>query len=229
MTRAFRRHGYDAVLLAEHDHGFDAGRLAAYRAACADASSPELLLVPGIEYSDPANAVHIPVWGRLPFIGAGLETSDLLREVSRLDGLAVLAHPGRRGVLAALDPTWLARLFGVEVWNRKYDGYAPNRAAAQLVRSHPTLTPFVSLDFHTARQFHPLAMLVEVEGELTEAALTESLRRRRVRATAYRLPALTLTRGPAHRAMCGAERTRKTLAASLRRTRSSADTRRRAG
>jgi predicted metal-dependent phosphoesterase TrpH len=70
LARAFHRRGYSAVLMAEHDRGFDSGRWAAYRAACAEASARGgAILVPGIEYSDSANDVHIPVWGDIPFLG----------------------------------------------------------------------------------------------------------------------------------------------------------------
>src|SRR6185312_13160507 len=74
IATTFARLGYRAVLLAEHDRGFDDERWLAYRAACQQASNWNLLLVPGIEYSDPANTVHVPVWGDIPFLGEGVET-----------------------------------------------------------------------------------------------------------------------------------------------------------
>ena len=41
-----------------------------------------ILLVPGIEYEDPDNVVHIPVWGdRLPFLGAAQPTNDLTQTI----------------------------------------------------------------------------------------------------------------------------------------------------
>ena len=41
LARAFARRGYDVVLTAEHDRGFDAERWAAYRMTCAAASSAQ--------------------------------------------------------------------------------------------------------------------------------------------------------------------------------------------
>jgi hypothetical protein len=219
IAAAFGRRGYDAVLLAEHDRGFDAARWSAHRAACAAASTATTVLVPGIEYSDPSNTVHVPVWGDIPFLGEGLDTGELLRRVDHVGGLAVLAHPGRREVLRRFDPAWMGHLLGIELWNRKYDGYAPNRAAAKLLRERPELLPFVSLDFHTARQFHPLTMVLELDGDITEARVCDAMRARRGRPTAFRLPAVSLARDAVWPVMCGLEWTRRRLAASALRPR----------
>ena len=216
LARAFRRRRYDAVLMAEHDRGFDAARWADYRDACAAASGDGIVLVPGIEYSDDANAVHVPVWGDIPFLGEGLQTGALLHTVREAGGLAMLAHPGRRDVWRRFDPQWAHGLIGIELWNRKYDGYAPSREAAELLRAMPDLLPFFGLDFHTARQFHPLAMLTDVDGPVSEAAICDAMRARRCRPTAYRLPAPVLSRGAAVQTMRGAERARRSVARRIR-------------
>ncbi len=82
LAAGFARRGYHAVLMAEHDRGFDDARWAEYRQTCAQASR-EILLVPGIEYSDPTNSVHVPVWGDIPFIGEGLETAVTVEAARR--------------------------------------------------------------------------------------------------------------------------------------------------
>ena len=133
IAAEFGRRGYDAVLLAEHDLTFDDDRLAAYRIACAGASRDGIRLIVGIEHRDPANTVHIPVWGVPHFLGAGVPTTELLNAARARDGFAVLAHPGRRDTQDALDPGCLEALDGLELWNRKYDGIAPGpRAVAAL-------------------------------------------------------------------------------------------------
>jgi hypothetical protein len=131
----------------------------------------------------------------------------------------MLAHPGRRDVWQRFEPEWADRLLGIELWNRKYDGYAPGPAAAALLREWPDLIPFVGLDFHSARQFHPLALRLELDGPLTEAGIGAALAAGRSRPTAFRLPAVGLSRGPAMRTMRGAERARRTVARQLRRAR----------
>lgn len=196
IAKAFRRLGYHAVLMAEHDRGFDEARWVAYREACARVTADAIPLVPGIEYSDPANRVHVPVWGKIPFLGEGLETTEMLRRVADVGGLAVLAHPRRGNVLASLEPEWLGYLLGIELWNGRYDGYAPNREVAELVAERPALVPFASLDFHTKRHFHPLAMVIDVDRQVGEDSIVEAIRHRRARPTAYRLPALDFARGP---------------------------------
>jgi hypothetical protein len=64
IARAFRRRKYDVVLMSEHDRGFDKQRWAEYQKACVEASTDDILLIPGIEYEDADNVVHTPVWGR---------------------------------------------------------------------------------------------------------------------------------------------------------------------
>jgi hypothetical protein len=216
LARSFRRRRYDAVLMAEHDRGFHPERWAAYRAACAAAGDDRIVLVPGIEYSDADNVVHVPVWGDVSFLGEGMPTGALLDAVEEAGALAILAHPGRRDVWRRFDPRWARGLMGIELWNRKYDGYAPSAAAAELLRANPDLLSFFGLDLHTARQFHPLAMLLDVDGPVTEATICEALRARRCRPTAYRLPAPLLAGAAAVHTMRGAERARRSVARRIR-------------
>jgi len=216
IARAFEQRGYDAVLLSEHDRGFDADRWHAYRDECATASTARTLLVPGIEYSDPTNTVHVPVWGQLPFLGEAVATGDLLRRVGELGGVSVLAHPARRNAFEHIDDESLSYLTGIELWNRKYDGYAPSKVAIELLRRRPSLLPVVGLDFHTARQFHPLAMMIASSNERSAAAICTALRGGGARAMAFGLPAATLASGLALPAMCGLERARRGVAAQIR-------------
>ena len=214
LAAAFARRGYDAVLMAEHDRGFDEARWQAYRQACAEASRDDLLLVPGIEYSDPDNRVHIPVWGSEHFLGEGIETGELLARCVATGGLAVLAHPDRRDAWRCLPDGAAELLLGIETWNRKYDGWAPSRTAAGLLA--PGLVPFVGLDLHTARQFFPLAMVLDVDGEPAVETVIEALRARRCRPQAFRMPARRVHAGPGLVAARTAEAARRPLARRLR-------------
>jgi predicted metal-dependent phosphoesterase TrpH len=214
LARAFRRRGCDVVLMSEHDRGFDEGRWQDYRRACAECSGPALL-VPGIEYSDSANRVHVIVWGRdLPFLGEGLPTSELLAHVREVDGLAFLAHPGRHDVWRDFDPAWAEAFAGVEVWNRKYDGWAPSARAIELAEKHG-LTRLVGLDFHTARQFFPLRHSIPAarggaDGSHPAAEVV------RGSPTIARLPVRWFLRGGGFAAARTAERGRKRLARAVR-------------
>jgi predicted metal-dependent phosphoesterase TrpH len=215
LARAFRRRRYDVVLMTEHDIGFTEERWQRYREACADASTDHLLLVPGIEYSDEENCVHIEVWGELPFFGEGLDTTQLLDRVTEFGAFAVLAHPGRGEAWRKLNPSIFAQLSGVEVWNRQYDGWAPSRAALHLANTN-RLLPFVGNDFHTARQFFPLAMAIDVREPIVSEHIYEALCERRCRSRAFRVPATRVVNGLPGAALRGAERVRRPLARAVR-------------
>src|SRR5438067_13794082 len=92
IARAFSRRGYRAILLSEHDHGFTRDRWSAYQQACADVSNNRILLVPGIEYQDGDNVVHIPAWGDgVPFLGASRPTLELLQAAASVGAISVFA------------------------------------------------------------------------------------------------------------------------------------------
>jgi len=182
----FGRRGYRVLLMTEHDRGFTDARLLEYREACAEASTKELLILPGIEYSDADNIVHILVWGAIPFLGEALPTMELLDKVNAAGGIAVLAHPTRKEAWKKFDPEWTPNLLGIEVWNRKTDGWAPSKTAPSLMQG-TSLLPFVGTDFHTQRQFFPLATELEIQSPVTETSVLGCLKSRRCRATALNM------------------------------------------
>jgi hypothetical protein len=187
LSAKFSRRGYRVLMMTEHDRGFTVARLDQYREACSRASSSKILVMPGIEYSDATNRVHVLVWGPVPFLGEGLPTSEMLEAVKAANGLAVLAHPSRRDAWKYFEPSWADRLLGIEVWNRKYDGWAPSQTAPTLLRT-ASMIPFVGLDFHTHRQSFPLAMVLDIQENVSEKTVLDSLRSRRCCARAFRLP-----------------------------------------
>ena len=179
LSDKFSRAGYRVLLMTEHDRGFSPKRLSQLRQLCDAASTRDLLIIPGIEYSDAANQVHILVWGDVPFLGENLPTEETLHRVKEAGGVAVLAHPFRKNAWQCFEPSWGEALAGIEVWNRKYDGFAPNRIAQELQRRVGAI-PFVGLDFHTQRQFFPLAMAMDIDSTVTEQSVLECIRARRV-------------------------------------------------
>lgn len=179
LSDKFSRAGYRVLMMTEHDRGFSPERLSQLRQLCDAVSTKDLLVIPGIEYSDAANQVHILVWGDVPFLGENLPTGETLRKVKEAGGVAVLAHPFRRNAWQCFEPSWGEALAGIEVWNRKYDGWAPNRIAQELQRSVGAI-PFVGLDFHTQKQFFPLAMAMDIDSDVTERTVLDCIRARRV-------------------------------------------------
>jgi predicted metal-dependent phosphoesterase TrpH len=217
IARAFRRRRYDVVLMSEHDSGFDQERWKAYQRACTAASTDNILLIPGIEYEDADNVVHTPVWGEnVPFLGSGRPTLELLRLVHAEGAVAVLAHPWRRNAISRYQPEWAPFLSAVEVWNRKYDGLAPHREIKKFA-DREGFAPFVSLDFHTRRQFFPLAMSVSLAERPSSASLIEVLRGGRCNPEFLGISALRFTEGLEGATLRALEAARRGLRGSLRR------------
>lgn len=187
LSTKFSQRGCRVLMTTEHDRGFTPERFKEYRRACAEASSEKILVVPGIEYSDSANRVHVLVWGPVPFLGESLPTDEMLEKVKSNFGVSVLAHPTRKGAWQCFVPQWRSNLLGIEAWNRKYDGWAPSDTASQLLHQSECI-PFVGLDFHTQRQSFPLTMTLDVEGSLTEDSVLDCLRGRRCSPQAFGSP-----------------------------------------
>ena len=215
LSEKFRRRGCRVLMMTEHDRGFTAERLGEYREACAQASSNEILVVPGIEYSDAENRVHVLVWGPVPFLGENLATSEMLEKVRAAGGLAVLAHPSRRAVWKTFDPAWADRLLGIEAWNRKYDGWAPSQTAPELLKKTGAV-PFVGLDFHTQRQSFPLTMVLNIEGTVTEENVLKCLTSRQCHPTVFTLPFDESRIHEAHPVLNLTEKGRKAVASIAR-------------
>ena len=217
LTEGFGRRGYRALLLAEHDRGWDDDRWASFREACAAASTQRCLLVPGIEYGDADNVVHVAVWGDLPFLGAGRPTEAILEAARAGGGVSVFAHPARRDAASRFTGEWASLLTGVEVWNRKYDGLAPSRVALRIAREHPQLRWFAGNDFHTRYQFFPFELAVDAEA--TADGLADALAAGRYTPHAFGLGLETFVRPAVLPALERLERLRVTLAGPVRRCR----------
>jgi hypothetical protein len=185
LATEFSSRGYQILMMSEHDKGFTESRRVEYREACARVSSDRVLVLPGIEYSDPSNTVHLLVWGaNVPFLGEGLPTKVVLEAVKSANGVAVLAHPSRFEAWRSFDPEWAGNLLGVELWNRKSDGWAPSQEAPPLLAMTGGIG-FAGLDFHGRRQFFPLAMVLNIQSHVSEESILDCLRRRLCYARAF--------------------------------------------
>ena len=205
------RRGYRVIMTTEHDLGFSEHRRLLHREACVEASTSAIYVLPGIEYSDASNTVHVLVWGDVPFLGEGVPTSELLKAVRASNGVAVLAHPSRRNAWRFYDAAWESDLIGVEVWNRKTDGWAPSRHAPLLLRSS-RVAAFVGMDFHDRRQLFPLAMSLDIGAPLSEQSVLDCLRTRRCYPTAFGARVGGHFLGGATAALKAAELSRRTAA-----------------
>lgn len=214
LAREFKRRGYRALMMTEHDRGFTNEKWSDYREACRAGSSGDFLLVPGIEYSDPLNLTHVLVWGAASFLGEKLSTSTLLQLVSQQEAVAILAHPARLEAWRSFDTTWNEVLTGIELWNRKTDGWAPSKVATALLR--PQSITLAGLDFHDRRQFFPLSMQFEIDGDLSEETLLMAFRSGHASPCLFRQPFSQVLTPASKFALSTAERMRRPLARAFR-------------
>lgn len=184
LVREFSGRGYQVMLMTEHDRGFTQSAWNGYREACRECSSEKMLVIPGIEYSDPQNSVHILTWGDLPFLGESLPTMSVLEAVRKEGGVAVLAHPSRKKGWQRFDAIWSQYLTGIEVWNRKTDGWRPSPDALALIAASGC-APFVGVDFHERRHLFPLAMALDCSLPLSHRVVLDCLRSRQCEPRAF--------------------------------------------
>lgn len=219
LATALRRRGYDAMLTAEHSQSLTPEQWLRYQEACAAVTTPDFLVVPGLEYRDTENVVHLPTWGvDLPHLGDRMEPGSLISDVADHDGVAVLAHPARRDAWRRVKPAWVVGLSGVEIWNRKYDGWRPSGPGEALAHEHG-LPTFASLDFHRRRQFAPLATRIDVAGRYDAAGVVAALRAGRVSPEFLGRPVDTWSRGAPRAALGCADAGRRLAATTVRRLR----------
>ena len=103
----------------------------------------------------------------------------------------------------------------MEVWNRKYDGFAPRREAKKFAEREG-LASFASLDFHTRGQFFPLAMSIALAGHPSSASLIEAIRQGQCHAKFLGLSALRFTGGLEGATLRALETARRGARRSLR-------------
>ena len=126
-----------------------------------------------------------------------------------------LPIPSRRDAVSRFTDEWASLLTGVEVWNRKYDGWAPSRAALQIASAYPHLRTFAGNDFHTRRQFFPLKLELNVTARSAQGVYV-ALATGRYRPFAFGHDLALLTKGVALAAAEQLERARARVATPVR-------------
>lgn len=174
IARLYGRLGAHVVMMTEHDTGFDPDRFEDYRLECAEASTPDCLIVPGIEYSSPDNDIHILTWGMTSFRGEHRPVDLILEDTRTQGGVAILAHPVRRRAWEKIDPSWFDLLSGIELWNRKSDGISWGSEALELLR-RSGLSAYVGHDFHRHRQLWPLYQKYQISALLKTSERAEKM------------------------------------------------------
>ena len=201
--------GVAAVMMSEHDTGFDPSRYQEFRKACDHASTEKCRIIPGIEYSCPNNDVHILTWGLTEFLTEHQPVLDTLKRVKERGGVAIFAHPARRAAWAQFDENWVPYLTGIELWNRKSDGISYCPEAWRLLEKHG-IAATVGQDFHRLRHFYPLTMRADIAAA-TEDQLVKALRDGRMVPHVFGQPLLSPTGTPRTGLHDRAEKLRRVL------------------
>lgn len=224
IAKFFSRLGIKVLLMTEHDSGFNESRWLGYRKECKEISNNRLTVVPGMEYSDKTNTIHVLAWGDMPFLGSGTKTGRLLRLISKHKGVSVLAHPGCRDAWKLIDPSWFEYLSGIEVWNRKSDGFSPNQKSVELFLRNKELVPIAGLDFHCWRQLFPLWVNFDMSSPMTEQNVISAIREKRCCSSALAAPLSYFLEGRAAKCARLSERVRKSILQRLRSLSKNSDT-----
>lgn len=223
IARLYGALGVDAVLMSEHDTGFDPQSFPDYRAACAAASTRRCRLIPGIEYSSPENDIHILTWGLDHFLAEHRPVQETLERITAAGGVAIFAHPIRRQAWRQFDPVWTPFLSGIELWNRKSDGLVWGAEALTMIQN-TGLPATVGQDFHRLKQLYPLTMRFDLpkagsSAREMERAIVTALAEGRGQPQAFRRALLTATGTVRPGIHARLERARKNGLARLRRKR----------
>lgn len=179
LVRWYGSKGYQFLAMSEHSEDLDDSKAQMLQQASAENSSKEFCVIPGIEFSCD-DGIHIPALGVVNLVPTK-NPVEVIEEIHRRDGFAVLAHPRRikwkcpEEVLRAID--------AVEIWNIGYDGkYLPSaqalRAFQKMSQINPKLLAVASQDFHQTGGFYDVALEMDV-GLLNPAGILTALRKGR--------------------------------------------------
>jgi predicted metal-dependent phosphoesterase TrpH len=177
LARWYWDKGYDFIAIGEHSQDLDEEKICLLREQCAASSNNNFCVIPGVEFSC-RGGFHIFGFAA---VGVTREVDPLavVREIHALNGLAILAHPGKyrwecpQEVLRELD--------AAEIWNVRYDGkYLPAfqapGAIERMRRANPKLLAIVGHDFHAKQGFYAVGIEMEV-GTLGPEDIFEGIRR----------------------------------------------------
>jgi hypothetical protein len=127
-----RQRSYAFVGMSEHSDTLDSDKVKRMRDECRRASTPDCLIIPGIEFTCLDN---------LHLIGLGVRDYDSSKDplvindfIQEQGGVAIIAHPKRYQY--QIPSELLSAVNGIEIWNSGYDGrFVPNDQSLKLLKS----------------------------------------------------------------------------------------------
>jgi hypothetical protein len=166
VVQTFKDAGMSFVAVSDHAEVFNEERMQQYVALCRTLSTPNFLVIPGLEFALKGGSIHILGYGITQRVRAsGIE--QLVDGIHAAGGIAVLAHPpaGSINLIGSVK----GKLDGIEVWNSRYDGtVAPRAESFQLLRrvrkSNIKTAAYCGIDLHKIGQARkPVYMDVAAE------------------------------------------------------------------
>ncbi|MCH8148512.1 MAG: hypothetical protein IH987_11045 [Planctomycetes bacterium] len=163
--------------MTEHSDTLDEKVVALYVKECRRVSSPDFLIIPGIEFSCDNN-LHLLGLGTRQYTNSKdpLQVSKFIQDNG---GVAVMAHPKRYNY--QLPPKLEMILNGIEVWNAGYDGrFVPNEHSMNLLKDfrkrNGSILAFGGQDLHWITNHSHVQLIVFCES-LTETAIVKAIKR----------------------------------------------------
>lgn len=163
LSSFFKQRGYQFIYLTEHADDFDENKMKAYVAECRRLSSPELTIVPGLEYRC-RELVHILALGVDQYFTCD-NPQDLISKIKSTDGLSVIAHPAK--YMKNITRDLIKRADAFEVWNAQKDSrFIPNGVNLKIYNDfrmiNPTLIPVGGGDIHSIEKYCELDMVSRI-------------------------------------------------------------------
>ena len=160
--------GLDFIALTEHIENLDDESVNVYLRECEKLSDEKFLIIPGFEYSEFKD--HILAIG-FKKLFRNLTELELIKYAKKLDSIVILAHPKKEGYF--VDSKVLENIDGLEIWNRKYDGIAPNNKSIEILNGD-TLA-FGGNDLHSSYEMGGITYEVDAE-KLGETYILKALK-----------------------------------------------------
>lgn len=144
-----KERGYSFVGMSEHSDTLNPDIMLKYVNMCHSLSTPELIIIPGIEFSCD-NRFHIIGLGIVDYFDSTVPLK-VLKFIQEKNKVAIIAHPRRYDYKIPIELGFIAD--GIEVWNVAYDGvFVPNSKSLTLIeelrKNKKSLLAFGGQDLH---------------------------------------------------------------------------------
>jgi hypothetical protein len=161
LVAFLKGHGYAFICITEHSYDINRTAMQSLTEQCRKISSPEFLIIPGIEFRC-HDDIDILGYG----VTEPIDSDDpvtVIGHIRKHGGVPVLAHPTIRNY--PLEENWVSLLDGAELWNNGEGKYLPQartlKKFSEFLRWQPKLKAFYGIDLHRPQPYFPIATVIE--------------------------------------------------------------------